>query len=997
MEWYYRLVMGQRSDCARNEHVELLLSCALPEIDLENLSFENLEEILPRLFFSQKKITKKFGDVPVLERLLQCDCKNCDTQSTGNPQTIRDEMLGSPKGSFLLLALVLLIYLDRLHYIHPLISLGSKKNHSLQSIIKELDPDNKRMRGLIAMKEEDLNLIYTPEKKLSAERRAEKREKTRQWERLCTTFKAMRDEVSCMFEPVIIRLLNQKDSCQWYPQHYRFPFLDAEDRVPQGSFGTVTKFRIPSEYLHGSIKGFMESRYRGSRDEATGEYLFVRKSLVLQKSELPHKPTTGSNEGTAARLASMISGDAADNIISLLSLYTWGDSLYFIFPCLKTDLYHLLRQTTLPGDQTKPTKLRSNEELPKHWLWKQMIGVAHALSAIHTKMKHPHGGVEGYIIASHFDLKPANILVTSEGVLKVTDFGESVISVTKSLENMSTPFRPGDPKYAAPESRPSEAELARAYGAGEDSFQVLLNYDVWALACVMTEVLVVLLDTEEHPAGTAIDRFHAKLEKESRIEETRGTFLEGGHELKPYARKVLENFPKLPRFARDDPQKWYMQSVSNLLLRMFSTDSSKRPFSAQVLEELTQAEKIYWQSVEYHRDPLAWDVGQARLTHGGHSEFQEVGWGQSGSLLSFLHMDGVTLKVIDQDGSVTAGDQSQGAKCRFQLFYRASALVEEQSEPGPISLSKTGSSSGNRRSNVNPFKSKNAEQKPKPKLVQRPSKFILKWGVISQESNHRSPYHIKETHIIPSEWSFTPRYILNPELDLGFILFKDSANGVDNILHFEFDTLEKVRSFQAALLRYTVQGDILQAKTVNYTKLFGKLTPLFPDGGEPMIQVWAKDSPPFLTVDKAGRPQSKGPIENTQPRQLDKTPPPKALVFFEKRSDMQFALHLTAQVTNKLFNDSRHLRGIVCTRGPSRDHFPLICIPSGNRRPKQNVNKLLWKSSMPLIQGLVEPDVSQDDVDKKRVVLKLKEMELIMETQVGYKTIKSHVQGAWEK
>lgn len=38
---------------------------------------------------------------------------------------------------------------------------------------------------------------------------------------------------------------------------------------------------------------------------------------------------------------------------------------------------------------------------------------------------------------------------------------------------------------------------------------------------------------------------------------------------------------------------------------------------------------------------------------------------------------------------------------------------------------------------------------------------------------------------------------------------------------------------------------------------------------------------------------------------------------------------------------------------------------------------------MPLIQGLVEPDVSQDDVDKKRVVLKLKEMELIMETQVG--------------
>lgn len=275
--------MGQRSDCARNEHVELLLSCALPEIDLENLSFKNLEEILPRLFFSQKKITKKFGDVPVLERLLQCGCNNCNTLRTRNPQTIRDEMLGSPKGSFLLLALVLLIYLDRLHYIYPLISLGSKPNDSLQSIIRHLSPGSDGMRGLIAMKEEDLNLIDTPEKKLSAERRAEKREKTRQWERLYKTFEAMRNEVSCMFEPVIIRLLNQKDSCQWYPQHSRFPFLDAEDRVPQGSFGTVTKFRIPSEYLHESIKGFMESRYRGSRDEATGEvrvHISVRKNFL---------------------------------------------------------------------------------------------------------------------------------------------------------------------------------------------------------------------------------------------------------------------------------------------------------------------------------------------------------------------------------------------------------------------------------------------------------------------------------------------------------------------------------------------------------------------------------------------------------------------------------------------------------------------------------------------------------------------------------------------
>ncbi|KAK4197948.1 putative cyclin-dependent kinase 2 [Triangularia verruculosa] len=638
MEWYYRLVMGQRNDCARNEYVELLLSCALPEIDLENVSFEYIQEIWPRLFFSKKKITKKFGNAAVLDRLLQCGCGDCNTLRTGNPQVIRDAMLGSPKGAILLSALVLLLYLDRLHYIYPLISL--KATDSLQSMILHLDPAIDGMRGLVIMKEEDLNLIDTPEKKLSVEDRAERKEKTRQWKRRYKTFEAMRNEVFCMFEPVTIRL-NQKDFCpehQWYLHQSRFPFLDAEDRVPQGSFGTVIKFRIPAEYLHESVKGFMESRYRGSRDEATGEYLFVRKSLKLQKGELPHKPTTGNNEGTIARLASMIAGEAANNIISLLALYTWRGSLYFMFPCLKTDLYHLLRQTTLPGDKSKLMKLRSDQGLPDHWLWEQMIGVARALSAIHTKMKLPHGGIEGYIIASHFDLKPANILVTSQGVLKVTDFGESVISVTKSLQNMSTPFRPGDPKYAAPESRPSEEELEKAYGAGEDKFQVLLNYDVWALACVMTEVLVVLLDTQVRPTEIAIDRFHADLEKESRVEETRGTFLEGRHELKPYVRGMLESFPKLPRSSGDDPQKWYLESVSNLLFRMFSVDNSKRPFSINVLEELTQADKLYRQNVKNHRDPLSWAVGQERLRHHGHSEFQEVGWDQSGSFISFLHM-----------------------------------------------------------------------------------------------------------------------------------------------------------------------------------------------------------------------------------------------------------------------------------------------------------------------------------------------------------------------
>lgn len=103
-----------------------------------------------------------------------------------------------------------------------------------------------------------------------------------------------------------------------------------------------------------------------------------------------------------------------------------------------------------------------------------MKGIYYALSIFHTKIKNPFPDKKGIIIGLHFNLKPANILITTNRKLKITDFRQSLIQILDDKEDKTVPHHPGDYRYSAPESRPT---LNYSTDRPED-IEVLLNYDI---------------------------------------------------------------------------------------------------------------------------------------------------------------------------------------------------------------------------------------------------------------------------------------------------------------------------------------------------------------------------------------------------------------------------------------------------------------------------------------------------------------------------------------
>lgn len=188
-----------------------------------------------------------------------------------------------------------------------------------------------------------------------------------------------------------------------------------------------------SKYLEGELigAGTYAKVYKGI-DSETGGMVALKRIALVEKEGMP---------STALREISILRGLKHENIISILQVIHTEELLTIVFEYMEYDLMKYIS---------------SHKNVL--FLINQLISGIHHI--------HSHNIV-------HRDLKPHNILVDSEGVLKIADFG-----LARSLGATDFPYSSEVVTlwYRAPEL------LMGATGYG-------CEIDIWSLGCIMYEMI----------------------------------------------------------------------------------------------------------------------------------------------------------------------------------------------------------------------------------------------------------------------------------------------------------------------------------------------------------------------------------------------------------------------------------------------------------------------------------------------------------------------------
>ncbi|KAJ4259729.1 hypothetical protein NW762_007660 [Fusarium torreyae] len=513
------------SKCTSRRHVKALYSCIIPPIDgLEVSGFafarEQIDAIQSEMFFSQRKVRHHFGNPEQIKELLQCECSDCKesrtcySDITKGIDSLTTEISREDKEGPLILAF--LIYLKKLHFIYHWPNL-------------RIEP--RTLRGVV------FALIGSEE----TDRHLETSENISLFEDRCK--KALE-----MFEPTILEFqTGTYPSAKRHKSTARFPYYPTEP-IPRGSSGVLQKFQIHEEYCEDSIKEHIKE-YPGSTigQGSDRKFLFASKSVASKSVASKSMKSTDEEE-----------------ILRRISKVSRHHHIYFISPYIETNLETLLLSP-------KDARVRKGDSLPDNWLWKEMVEVAKALKTIHTGIDE---GNPSQFIASHFDLKPANILITSEPdpKLKNTDFGESYIELVNGDDKSETFYGHGDPRYA-----PLEYLLITGEATGSNKEEVLtklkdegkhstltgqLNYDVWSLACIMTEVLVYIFNSPGPvDERSSVEKFRMALTSSS---PKIGFFSEqdSAMRLKPCVATVIDSFQQHELLQDDSAQQQHVAKVA---------------------------------------------------------------------------------------------------------------------------------------------------------------------------------------------------------------------------------------------------------------------------------------------------------------------------------------------------------------------------------------------------------------------------------------------------
>jgi len=187
--------------------------------------------------------------------------------------------------------------------------------------------------------------------------------------------------------------------------------------------------------------------------------------------------------------------------------------------------------------------------------------IARALEFAHNLPAHKTGAVEGII---HLDLKPENILVSSDGTLKLTDFGTARAVPSEELTRISRDI--GTIGYIAPERY---------------SGKVGTPSDVWSFGVILHEMLTGQLPEAKQgtlellpEVGRISKDFHGLIQK----------MIRSNPQKRPNAGEVLGEIKEMmPKEGREIPRLRVVASVGLLLVLIaglvYSLNKSETFFS----------------------------------------------------------------------------------------------------------------------------------------------------------------------------------------------------------------------------------------------------------------------------------------------------------------------------------------------------------------------------------------------------------------------------------
>jgi serine/threonine protein kinase len=353
----------------------------------------------------------------------------------------------------------------------------------------------------------------------------------------------------------------------------------------------------------------------------------------------------------------------------LIAFYTLGDEINMLFPFVDGSLHELLYHDKLPEN------LSSTISFPEDWISRGVEGIAQGLCTIHNPPKPLPDGRR--IIGYHFDLKPKNILITWDGVFKITDFGQSLIQVVHIGEKQygGDEYRGGDPEYAPPEEMPSRDQVERSsyLCLPVESAQIqspnnpmhpplaqlpthrdLSKYDIWSLGCIIIQIYTYIC----LGASEAVKHF----DTERRGIEKHLPYHKNG-QLKAHVKQQMDNILMSPTSLKSIATQDYMNAIRDLTMTMLDVDPEKRPKSTEVAKQLKDHLNNYKDSESDETGLLAAANRMSLST--AHKDYQEIAINEKGR--SFVTLDKVWL---------VEGHNSRGMlPCRFKLFHNQENLL----------------------------------------------------------------------------------------------------------------------------------------------------------------------------------------------------------------------------------------------------------------------------------------------------------------------------------